>query len=259
MQNNKDQIVHILGASYNQECLIKAAKSLGYKVLVTDMYENPPCKDLADFFEQVNTVDENKTLSVAKKYKISAITTDQTDVAVKTVAFVAQELKLKGLDYQKAINFTNKYAMKKKLQDFLPERYQKSIVPFYFSKDETEVRDKVRGLFAEYKTNKLVIKPINSQGSKGVFIINKTDTEESLEKILDISFKESFSEGIVIEPFIGGYETAIESFTYKAKTQTLCISRKHHYENNPCLDQRVEFLVILLLSLKKESKKLIMR
>ena len=58
-----NKLIHIVGGGPNQISLIKKAKELGLKVLVSDMYANPPGRDYADFFEQINTIDKEATLA----------------------------------------------------------------------------------------------------------------------------------------------------------------------------------------------------
>jgi len=66
-------LIHVVGGGYNQIPLVKKAKELGLRVLVTDMYENPPCKALADIYEQIDTTDKEKTFAAAQKHKIDFI------------------------------------------------------------------------------------------------------------------------------------------------------------------------------------------
>lgn len=240
MSSNDTKTIHILGASHNQLELIKTAQELGYKVLVSDMYPNPPGKELADFFEQANTVDKEKTLAIAEKYKISAICTDQTDVAVTTVAYIADKLKLKGIGYEVAQRFTDKRLMREALEANLPESYKNSIPKFRFFKDATSCLETIQSLFKEFNDDTLIVKPINSQGSKGVGKISSSDPE--LKNKIKLAFKESREAGILVESFINGYEVAVESYIEDGKVYPLSISKKYHYKSNPCLDQKVEFI-----------------
>jgi len=82
----KKKIIHIVGGGVNQISLVKRAKAMGLRVLITDMYPNPPAREFADYFEQVDTTEKESTLEVAKKNRIDFIITDMTDVAIPTVA-----------------------------------------------------------------------------------------------------------------------------------------------------------------------------
>lgn len=235
----KGKLLHILGGGTNQIPLIKKAQSLGVKVLVTDMYPDPPAKSEADFFEQVNTRDIQSTLAVAKKYKIDAIMTDQTDVAVPTVAYIAQELNLVGIGYDVAQRFCDKAEMREALK----EKFQSNMPDYHYFAD-TELAVKfLQKLISANDKSKFVIKPVNSQGSKAVFIVNLRETSiETLKAHVEDAIKESLDHGILIEEFIEGYEVAVESYVDDGEVYNLVLSQKEHFAGNNCLDSRVNFL-----------------
>ena len=81
--------IHILGGGYNQLPLLLCAKKMGFWVLCTDVNLNPPCRKFADAYERTCITDLQGSLENAIKHKIDFAATDQTDVAVPTVAFVA--------------------------------------------------------------------------------------------------------------------------------------------------------------------------
>ncbi len=252
MQQTNSKIIHILGASLNQVELIKTAQRLGYKVLVSDMYENPPGKEFADFFEQADTTDLDGTFEIAKKYNIAAICTDQTDVAVTTVAYIAEKLNLKGIGYDVALRFTNKNLMRSFLSEYLSDDYKGNIPGFKFFSNAQDAFKSVSELFDKFTNHALIVKPINSQGSKGVAKLVKGEADSLLQEKINIAMSESHGSGILIESFIAGYEVAVESFVEDGEIYPLCISKKDHYQANPCLDQRVEFLGDISVDLEKK-------
>ena len=238
--NGKAKLIHIVGGGFNQIPLVKKAKQMGYCVLVTDMNINPPCKEYADYYEQIDTTNKQATLSCAEKYRIDYITTDQTDVAVPTVAFIAEKLGLSGIGYNTALKFTNKYVMRSALQGKLDEH----IPEFYYFDNEPEAENFCKGLpeLSEY-----VVKPINSQGSKGVTIL-----DHRYKQMLATAFSESTDRGIIIEKYIPGFEFSVESFVKDEKVYNLTLTKKYHYNTNPCLDERNTFFGDLDLLLEKK-------
>lgn len=221
-----NKLIHIVGGGINQIPLVKKAKELGLKVLLTDMYAEPPAKKYCDFFEQMDVTDKEETLKIAKRYSIDAIATDQVDVAVSTVAYVAEVLELAGIGYTTALKFTNKHIMRDELIDKV------SCIPKYiFFKDIEEIKEQINSLPTPY-----IIKPINSQGSKGVYILTRYEEEKIVS-----SFKESRGAGILVEEYIQGEEVAVESYTCEGKSYLLSISRKVHYDTNDCIDKSVKF------------------
>lgn len=229
-QNNKKKLIHIVGGGFNQVPLVKKAKQMGYSILVTDMNVNPPCKQYADHYEQINTTNKQATLSCAEKYKIDYITTDQTDVAVPTVAFIAEKLKLLGIGYKTALQFTNKYVMRRALKGLLDEHMPEC--HYFDNEPEAEKFCKELSKLSEY-----LLKPINSQGSKGVAILDQRYTEK-----IATAFKESVDRGIIIEKYISGFEFSVESFVKDEKVYNLTLTKKYHYNSNPCIDERNTFL-----------------
>ena len=63
--NDKAKLIHVVGGGFNQIPLVQKAKQMGYCVLVTDMNINPPCKEYADYYEQIDTTNKQATLSCA--------------------------------------------------------------------------------------------------------------------------------------------------------------------------------------------------
>jgi len=228
--NNQDKIIHVVGGGTNQLPLVNKIKKMGYKVLVTDMYENPPCKKDADFFEQINTTDKEATLKSALKHNIYRIITDQTDVAVPTVAFISDSLNLPSIGYDTALLFTNKYMMREKLKTRLPTY----IPEFQYFLTVSDCID----FYEKNRDRKLIVKPVNSQGSKGVFILKDSNYREAIS----VSFLESKNRGVLVEHFIGGHEFSVEAYTENGSTYDLAITKKYHYIENDCIDEKNTYL-----------------
>jgi len=234
------KLIHIVGGGFNQLELVKTAKRLGLAVLVTDCFANPPCKEFADFFEQVDTTNKELTLEVAKKHKINYVTSDQTDVAMPTVAYVAEMLGLKGTGYQTSLNFTNKYIMRKALGSALASNIPEN----YFFDEVSAATNFCEGLA---DVDNYLVKPINSQGSKGVSRLSK-----DYKRLIKTAFDESKERGVMIEKFIGGFEFSVEAFVNEGEVHNLTLTKKYHYASNPCIDERNTYLGDIDLDLEKE-------
>jgi len=109
---SEPRLIHILGGGQWQVPSVMLAKSLGYRVLVTDMYPQQPAAGHADEFVQVDITDREATLEVARRHRIHGIVCDTTDVGVPTMAYVADVLGLPGIGLETALNFTNKFRMR---------------------------------------------------------------------------------------------------------------------------------------------------
>lgn len=105
----------ILGAGIYQVPLIKKAKEMGLETLVVSIKGNYPGIALADSFYEIDTRDYEKILETAKREKISGICTSGTDVAVRAIGFVCDNLGLCGIPREAAWKVTDKLLMKEAL------------------------------------------------------------------------------------------------------------------------------------------------
>jgi len=223
-------LLHVVGGGFNQIALIRKAKARGMRVLVTDRIDNPPGRGHADLFEVADTTDKERTLCHAERHGVDYVATDETDVAVPTVAYVAEHLGLPGIGYERALVFTHKHRMRSALEvaagAYLPESH-------HFTSAERAVAFH-RGCDPAVP---YLVKPIDSQGSKGVRRLDG-DFERQVAAAFDASPRGS----VVVERFIDGPEYSVEAFVRDGKVNNLCVTTKYHYDENPCLDERCTFL-----------------
>jgi biotin carboxylase len=236
----ESKLLHIVGGGHNQLPLIKKAKAMGLRVLLTDMYETSPCRRYSDFFERIDTVDKENTYKAAERHKINYVITDQTDVAVPTVAYIAEKLGLEGIGYETALKFTDKYHMREALKDKLPL----NIPEFHFF---TDVQQAVIFCNNHSEVSNLLVKPINSQGSKGVARL----TNEDYKELISIAFNESKSHGVLIEQFLEGDEYSVEGFKDDTQVYCLALTKKYHYITNDCIDEKNEWMGNIPLEIEK--------
>ena len=202
----------ILGAGEWQVAYIKKAKELGLYVYATDWSENPVGKVFADEFKTIDVQNKEKSLDYALENNIDAIFTN-SDVAVQTAAYIAEKMSLPCYSTKQAEIATNKYEMRKALQSIgLP-------TPKFIlcnSIDET---------FDAFKTlnSKIIIKPIDNCGSRGVYIV---DNEDYLKEVYADTFANSFSGKILVEEFMIGNESSVEVLLDNGKIYILGWCRK---------------------------------
>ena len=230
---NTKQLMHVVGGGFNQVPLVEQAKAMGYRVLVTDMYPDPPARAVADEFEQIDITHHEDTLDCARRHAIDYIVTDMTDVGVPTVAYVAENLGLPGIGYETALRFTNKYVMRKSLGEAFAAHLPKSR---YFE----SVEDVIGYLAHSPDEEQFVLKPINSQGSRGVSVLNRHNPR--LEEQVYAAFDESQERGVLLEEFILGHEYSAETFVRDGNVYNLTLTKKYHYSQNPCIDERNTYL-----------------
>ena len=101
------KIMVIAGGDWQIE-LVKQAKKMGHYVICSNLYEDSPAFPYADACEVANVLDKQKNLEIAKKYMPDAIISDQSDIAVPTVAYLNEQLGLRGIGMEMANLFTDK-------------------------------------------------------------------------------------------------------------------------------------------------------
>ena len=198
----------ILGAGLYQVPLIKRAKQRGIYTIAVSPQGNYPGIEIADKAYFYDVRNENSILEAARAENIDGITTDQTDVAVRTVAYVAEKMGLPGIDYECAVRFTDKYLMRERCEEVgLPTIRHK-------------IADKVEEAedFLESLGTAAIIKPVDNQGSRGIF---KVDNVSDLRQYFSISKAFSKSENVIIEQFIDGKEFEVDDLVLNGEVKTL--------------------------------------
>ena len=177
--------------------IVQTAKSMGHTVICSNLYEDSPAFIYADVGEVADVLDREKNLWIAKKYKPDAVLTDQSDIAVPTVAYVAEQMHLKGIGEEKAELFTNKY----KMREFCEKHGFPSPVCYHCT-DYREAEEALK------KLGRAIIKPLDSQSSRGIYII---DSPEQLKEVFEKSMSYSNNEkAVLVEQYIEGTEFTVD-------------------------------------------------
>ena len=196
---------------------IKCAKKIGYKTIVSDMSIEAPGKKYADYFIKASTYDHNITVKKAiffneKIKKINGVMSLSADVPY-TVASVAKKLKLKSISLRTAKIFSNKYLMKKKFKEL-----GISIPKFHLIKNFKDLENKID----KYKTS--IIKPVDSRGARGVYILDKNN----LKSLYNKSIKYSLSKKLILEEFLNGPQLSTETIILKGRAYTVGVSDRNY-------------------------------
>ena len=203
--------VMIIGASAGQIPLIKKAKELGYYVAVADYNPNAIGIPLADEFYHASTIDEEAILAVAKIFKPDGIATMQTDMPMRAIAKVNEELGLCGIDWQTAINATDKVEMIKCF------KRHGIASPWYY------VVDNNLNKLTEKFTYPCVFKPVDNSASRGVCLVrSKAEVEQAF------AYSRSFSrKGLVLaEEYLQGPEVSVEILVWESVAHVIAVTDK---------------------------------
>ncbi len=224
----RKKLLHILGAGPWQLPTVRLAKSLGHRVLVSDLYPDRPAYALADFHEVVDITDLESTLAVATRYRIDGILCDTTDIGVATAAYVAEQLGLPGMGYETALNFTNKGRMRQ-----LTDRGG-LVVPRYRLVNSA---DGVKDAAAEV-AYPLIVKPVDNQSGRGV---SRLADGTNLEAAYQAARCFSRSGQVLIESCVEGSEIIVDGFVVNGHPHILGMARKIPYLDTVTVSSRIHY------------------
>lgn len=208
--------------------IVRLAKSMGHEVLCTNLYADSPAFIYADESRVANVLDKEKNLQIAREFAPDAVLTEQTDIAVSTVAYLAEQLGLKGISVKIASRFTNKYVMRQFMEKagFAAPSYR-----LCHSADEVNIFWKENG--------KSIIKPLDSQSSRGIHIIeDKEDADRYFEDCIQYS---NCEKAVLAEQYIEGVEFTVDGLKTEKEYIVTAISEKEHYSYNANIARRLLF------------------
>lgn len=208
----------VLAGGFPQIALLKELNSRGFETVLADYYENPVAKPYADKFYQASTLDIEAITEVAKKEQVDFLVTVCTDQALLSVAKVSESLGLPCyIDYQTALNVTNKQYMKKVFnENNVPT--SKHVIMAEF--DESQISG------MEYP---LIVKPVDCNSSKGV---KKVENVEELKTAVETAVKLSRTDTAIVEEFIDGEELSVDVYIEDGVAHVLSVSSLDKIANN---------------------------
>ena len=181
----------LLGGSAQQVIAINTAKRLGYYTVLCDFLTDNPGQYAADRFYLVSTTDKDAILKVAIKEQIDGIVAYASDPAAPTAAYVSEKLGLPGNPYESVEILCNK----DKFRAFLSENG--FCTPF--AKGYEDVKSALSDIENGVFRYPIIVKPVDSSGSKGATVLQHTD---AAQEALKYAFAFSRGHRIVVEEFI---------------------------------------------------------
>lgn len=227
MSSNQPVVMVVAGGSW-QVPLIAKLKELGAFVVNTNLYPDSIGFKYADVGLVADVKDIEANLRFAKEYRPDAILTDQSDIAVPTVAKLCEELDLPGIGYNIALRFTNKAIMR----EYCSEKGLFTL-KYRICRTESEVLN-----FIDNIKKPVVIKPPDNQSSRGV---HKVADPKYLREAFRDALKQTRLNWVLVEEYINGIEFTVEGIKTPNKHKTLAISVKDHFDHNPMIAKRLVF------------------
>ena len=165
----------------------------------------------------VDVRDKDAILAFAKARGICGVITDQTDIAVRSVAYVAEQMGLPGIGYETGRLFTDKSLMRTRMAELG--------IPLLPNKTVHSTEEAV-AFYREIGGN-VIIKPLDTQGSRGVQICR--NEQELLDKFEE-AHRWSSEGGVIVERFATGREFVVEGLAFNYEFRNLCIGDTLYFD-----------------------------
>jgi phosphoribosylamine-glycine ligase len=182
----------ILGVGNAQVDAIHYLKSRDWYVIGCSYKNEGPGLSLVNQFSLTNIIDVEAVETLAKKEKVKFIYSVGSDIAMPVIVKASNNL---GLPSFLSVDQTEKLVNKGKLREAL-EKSSISQIAFRRIKGLSDIRG--------WRTYPAILKPVDSQGSRGVFFIEKID---DLYQHYEEALHYSWSKTAIIEEFLDGPET----------------------------------------------------
>jgi biotin carboxylase len=219
----------VVAGSMWQIPLVLKLRQLGLAVLVVNLYEDSPAFRYADYLEVVDILDLERCLKIATSYDVDAVCSDQSDIAVPTVAYISEKLGLQSIGADLAKKCTNKYMMREHCSSIgiKSPAYQ-------YCSDFSQLQN-----FYDEVCDDIVVKPLDSNSSRGVFVVREKETLRNIyERVISISRADK---ALLAEEYIEGTEFTVDGIVIKDRHYSLATSRKKHYTYNSTIAYELFF------------------
>jgi len=192
----------ILGVGHAQVDAIKYLQSNGWFVIGCSYRNEGPGVLLVDQFELINITDSHAVRTLAKKENAQFVYSIGSDIAMPTIVKVSQSLGLPSfLTPEQADLLHNK----SHIREYLAQN-QLSTVKYLTAKSKQQA--------CCWDSYPAIIKPVDSQGQRGVFIVKSKD---DLGKLFDKASGFSQSKSIIIEEYLDGPEISVNLLLINGK------------------------------------------
>lgn len=182
--------------------VIKAAHEQGYYVITADYLPDNIAHKYSDEYVNVSIIDKEAVLRVAQEKQIDGIMSFGVDPGVVSAAYVAEKMNLP---------FQCSYEAACILQD--KSLFRQFLIDNGFNCPKAKGYDSIEDALkdANYFNWPVIVKPVDSAGSKGVTMVAKREMlSTAIERAVDSSFTKRF----IIEDFldIEGYQSSADVF-----------------------------------------------
>ncbi len=178
-----------LGASRSQLPIIELAKSRGHYCITIDNVPENPGHKISHEFINCSSVNTDGVYQLIKNKNIDSIISYASDIATVCEAEISRRLNLKSNSVESVLNLTDK------------ERFRKLILNTDLNcPKQWVVRRNEKINLSNLEMDRLIVKPSDSAGSKGVSMVK--NNEEEIDSAIKFAMYYSMNKKVVIEEFI---------------------------------------------------------
>lgn len=187
--------------------VIEEAHKLGAYVITADYLPDNIAHKYSDEYCNVSIIDKETVLRAAQELEIDGILSHAVDPGVVSAAYVAEKM---GLPFQCSYEAACILQDKSLFRKFLSDNGFNCPHAKGYNNVEEALKD------VDYYNWPVIVKPVDSAGSKGV---TKVDTPDELSEAISIALASSISKNFIIEDFLekDGFSVGSESFVVNGK------------------------------------------
>ena len=206
----------MLGGSHFQVPSVITAKRMGYYTISCDYLPENPGHKFADEYHNVSTTDKSAVLKLAEELKVDGIVCYASDPAAATAAYVCEKMGFPTSPYESVEILSNK------------DRFRGFLKKNGFHVPKAKGYSKLEEAAKEIDGFKfpVMVKPVDSSGSKGVSKINHSS---ELENAVKAALVYSRCKRFIIEEYVEKYRYQIagDVFSVDGKLVFRCFANEH--------------------------------
>jgi biotin carboxylase len=207
--------VLILGVGNAQVDALRYLKEAGHETYGLSFVEEGRGMEFCDHFELIDIKDKEKVLAYAKKNNIDLVYSVGSDVAMPTIGYVSEQMKLPYFCSEHSATLLNNKFL---FRNFLREHKLLNIA-FQGGKKWEDFKD--------WNKFPAILKPFSSQGQRGIRTIQ---SQNDIKKHIQTTQSFSRSGEVIIEEFISGKEVSANLFLKDGRMLHAFISDRMTYE-----------------------------
>jgi biotin carboxylase len=216
------KVVMILGASIDQVPMIKTAKLANLKVITVDSDKDAPGVFISDEHHQIEVMEADRILQIAKEKKIDGITTMVSNLGMRTVAYVSEKMGLPSISVKAAQIATDK--------KFIKEYLKKEKVPVpdgFIVSTIDEALELVHRIGFP-----VIVKPVDGTKGRGISVAT---SDEALKNSMVRAMKFSMSGQILVEEWVEGPTVGAECLIIDGKLIPIILTDKYNTPSPKCV------------------------